>query len=70
MKSGSRRLRAALLEDCVIDLRNRCAAHLRLLPRGEIDAEQFLERLDLGQVALAQVLFLLGRQTAEGSPRP
>ncbi len=27
--------------------------------------EQFLERLDFGQIALAQALFLLGRQAAE-----
>src|ERR1700733_9261317 len=40
-------------------------SRLRLLPCSEIDAEQFLERLDLGQGALAQELFLLRRQAAK-----
>ncbi len=33
----------------------------RLLPRGEIDLHEFLERLDFGEVELAQARVLLGR---------
>jgi len=65
MKSGSRKSRAEL-EELSIDLCNRCSLLIRPFPRGEIDAEQFLKRVDLGQVALAQALLLFLCEIAEG----
>ncbi len=41
------------------------ARRARFFPRGEIDPEQLLERLDFGQVARAQALLLFRREPAE-----